>query len=56
MSPQIGLDIRSGDAQRHAMLLQQAMNLISCYETHQPPHLTLVGDTGPVGLDSDRLE
>jgi hypothetical protein len=56
MSLQIGLDVRSRDAQRHAMLLQEAMDFVSGFEAHQPPHLTLVKHTGPVGLDSDGLK
>jgi len=38
------------------MLLQEAMDFVSGFEIHQPPHLTLVEHTGSVRLDSDCLE
>ena len=56
MGLQIGLDVRSRDAQRHAMLLQEAMDFVPGFEAHQPPHLTLMKHTGPIGLDGDGLE
>ena len=56
MSLQIGLNVGRGDAEGHAVLLQEGVNFVTCFETLQPPHLTLVEGTRSVRLDGDRLK
>ena len=56
MSLEICLNVRRRYAERHAVLLQEAMDFVSGLVAHQPPHLTLMKHTGPIGLDSGGLE
>ena len=56
MRLQIRLNVGRGDAEGHAVLLKESVNLEASFETHQPPHLTLMEHTRPVRLDGDRLE
>ena len=42
----VGLNVGRGDAEGHAVLLEESVNLEASFETHQPPHLTFVEHVG----------